>query len=128
MVTIQIITQLEDKTMFKKIRDIIFFYIVIILFFLLSINAFAADPSLIVITKGAWQKVATNVTTGQIHIKNNSPDSYFQTYRVTGQPAPTALDEGVYMPWGAIQTISSAAGIDVYIYCKGNDGRIRIDL
>ena len=103
-------------------------YILLISVLLFTLNIFAADPSLIVVTKGAWQKVATNVTTGQIHIKNNSPDSYFQTYRITGTSAPTVLDEGVYMPWGKMQTISSAAGIDVYIYCKGKDGRIRLDL
>ena len=111
--------------MLKSLKSVIFTLILVLLF---SISVFPADPSLIVITKDTWQKVATNVTTGQIHIKNTSPDSYFQTYRITGNPAPTVSDEGVYMPWGKLQTISSAAGIDVYIYCKGKDGRIRLDL
>lgn len=112
--------------MLKSIKYIVFYVIFMILLF--SLSVLAADPDLIVINEGAWQKVATNVTTGQIHIATTKPDGYFQTYRITGNPAPTLQDEGIYIPWGTTQIISSAAGIDVYIYCKGSNGKIRLDL
>lgn len=103
-------------------------YSIFILILLFSLSVFAADPVLITITKDGWQKVATNVTAGQIHIKNNVPNAYWQTYRDTGGGAPTSRDEGVRMPFGKSFDISAAAGIDVYIYCTGSDGRIRLDL
>lgn len=126
MVVIQITTQLEDKIMLRSIKYIIYYIIFMILLF--SASAFSADPILIIVTKDTWQKVATDVTTGQIHIVNTGPDSYSQTYRVTGNSPPTLFDEAVRMHWGTAQNISSSSGIDVYVYCKGKDGKIRLDL
>jgi hypothetical protein len=87
-----------------------------------------ADPALIAVTKDQWVKVATNVTAGQLHIKDTSPDNYFWTYRMTTNPAPTLRDEGVLMLWGEPGQISFSAGVDIYVWCVGADGRVRLDV
>lgn len=87
-----------------------------------------ADPALIAVPADAWLKVATNVLTGQIHIKKTTPSNYFSTYRDTGGAAPTLQDEGILMPWGKTAQIESSGGIDVYIFCAGAAGRVRVDL
>lgn len=76
-----------------------------------------------------WTKVATNVTSGQVNKLNKKPNLYLQTYRMTGNPAPTDQGEGVpiFVESGD-NIISSAAGIDVYIMAVGQDGEIRIDV
>jgi hypothetical protein len=96
--------------------------------FLFSVGAFAADPVLTAVAKDGWVKVATNVTTGQIHFRSTAPNSCWQTYRDTGGAAPTLLSEGVRVQLGGSYTISAAAGIDVYIWCDGENGQVRVDL
>lgn len=85
-----------------------------------------ADPVFVNCAKNAWTKVATNVTAGLVWKANTSP-IYFHTYRDTGNPAPTAIGEGVEMQDNIIP-ISASAGIDAYIYCKNDAGRVRVDL
>ena len=94
-----------------------------------------ADPTLVTCTADAWTKVATNVTTGVIHIITNVPGQYLQTYRDTGGAAPSGSpgEEAVLIPADEI-SIAAAAGIDVYIYVKtaptstAVNGRVRVDL
>ena len=68
--------------------------------------------------KGQWNKVLTGVTgTGTIHRKTYNKFDHLQTYRLTGAPAPTSIDEGIVMflnnsfePWG------SDSPIDIYVW------------
>jgi hypothetical protein len=85
-----------------------------------------ADPVLTACPQGVWTKVATNVTTGMIHVISLKPNKYHQTYRDTTGVAPTTLDEGV--PFEGSLQISAAAGIDVYVWATGDDGNVRVDL
>lgn len=85
-----------------------------------------ADPVVVSCTKDVWTKVATNVTTGVVHILKTDPDAYYQTYRVTTNPAPTDLTDAV--PFDTPLQISAGAGIDVYIQPKNVDGSVRVDL
>jgi hypothetical protein len=106
--------------------------IVLILFtisalFLFSVGVFAATPVLTTVTAGGWVKVATGITTGQIHFRSTAPDACWQTYRDTTDPAPTLQSEGVRVQLQESYDVSAAAAIDVYIWCDGADGQIRVD-
>lgn len=85
-----------------------------------------ADPVITACPAGAWTKVATNQTTGVIHILKTDPGKYLQTYRDTTGVAPTLITEGV--PFEESLQISAAAGIDVYVWCIGKAGSVRVDL
>lgn len=85
-----------------------------------------ADPLVVAITPAnAWQKVATNVTTGQLWVLNNNVE-YLHTHRLTGTGAPTAQSEGVDLEGNA--WISSTVAIDVYVWAIKGVGEIRVDL
>ena len=100
-----------------------------------------ANPLVVDIdTEWAWQKVATNVTTGVIH-RLSTDVYYYQTYRLTGVAAPSAPTLGT-LPEEAVkifedgnqESILSSEAIDVYIMVKydntlaGRDGKIRVDV
>ena len=88
-----------------------------------------SNPSVQSITKNTWVKVATNVFSGIIHKLSESPSRYIQTYRLTGAAAPTTLAEGVRAFLNDNpEIIKSDVGIDVYIYCFGENGSVRVDL
>lgn len=78
--------------------------------------------------KGQWNKILTGVNgTGTIHRTASNRFDHFQTNRLTGEPAPTSLDEGIVMfqnnlfePWGV------DAPIDIYIW-PIKDSILRID-
>jgi hypothetical protein len=82
------------------------------------------NPAIITCTKDTWTKVATNVATGAIY--QLTVGKCFQTYRLTGDTAPTNLLEGVDLIT-PVDTIQASAGIDVYIYSKGADRKVRVD-
>lgn len=87
------------------------------------------NPVFTDLTKDVFTKVATNVTTGQVHKINTTP-VYVQTYKLTGEGAPANTRAlGVPMFEQAItELISSSAAIDVYIMPVGVAGRIRVDV
>lgn len=85
-----------------------------------------ADPLIVECTKDIWTKVATNVTSGIIWIKNKLP-TYLQTYRDTGESAPTNKDDAIPI-YGNSIPISASAGIDVYIQPVAKDGVVRVDV
>lgn len=88
-----------------------------------------ANPILVDCSQGEWTKVATNVTTGQVHRINKKPSMYLQTYRMTGNDSPTARTEGIPLFINSeSEEISAAAGIDVYVMAIGNDGQVRVDV
>ena len=81
-------------------------------------------------TKNAWTKVATNVSTGILHIKNSGV-RYLSTYRLTGAAAPTTKEEGAPMFINNIyaEPISASAAIDVYVWVDGDvNGILRVDV
>lgn len=86
-----------------------------------------ADPTTVQCPADAWTKVATNVTEGQIWIKNTSPGVYKHTYRLTGNPAPANDDDAIPF-YGPMIPISSSAAIDVYIKPTNRIGEVRVDL
>jgi hypothetical protein len=91
-----------------------------------------ADPNFPVnIPANTWTKVASNVTSGFL-FKKRAGIRYLQTYRVIslGNPDPTLVDEGVAMFQGSSITeqISSSEPIDVWVYCDGADGVLRVDV
>lgn len=100
-----------------------------------------ANPLVIDIsTEWVWQKIATNVITGVVY-RLNTLVEYYQTFRLTGEAAPTTPTLGT-VPEEAVRIfeqsnqvpISSIDAIDVYVMVKynntiaGRDGKIRIDL
>ena len=88
-----------------------------------------ANPVFFDIPEDEWTKVATSVVTGMVHKVESTPDSYQQTYRLTGEDAPTAESDGVVLFDGMqSEPISSSDSIDVYIWAKGAAGRVRVDL
>lgn len=88
-----------------------------------------ANPNVINLTKDTWVKVATNVFTGVIHKMLNSPSGYIQTYRLTGESAPSDTSEGIICFVNDLpEEIKSSVGIDVYVYAKKNDGKVRVDV
>lgn len=89
-----------------------------------------ADPVITAITEGEWVKVATNVLAGQVHRLSNVPNVYLQTYRLTGGAAPTLESEGVlaFQRGDVTEQISASAAIDAYMWAKGGDGSVRVDI
>lgn len=85
-----------------------------------------ADPVIVECPVDEWTLVATNVLSGTVKIVKTDPDAYYETYRMTGNPAPTDLTDG--FPFRELLDISDGLGIDVYIWPKGAAGRVRVDL
>lgn len=85
-----------------------------------------ADPVVVPCPADAWTKVATNVQTGVVHVTAVKPNVYLQTYRETGEAAPTNKADAV--PFTTPLTISASTGIDVYVQPVGAAGSVRVDL
>ena len=86
-----------------------------------------ADPVVIECPQEVWTKVATNVMTGIVHVKEGINLNWFQTYRNTGNPAPTNLEDAVNLI-KPMELISNTIGIDIYVYPMRGDGTVRVDL
>ena len=89
-----------------------------------------ADPVWVICTKGVWTKVATSVTSGNIHKDTAIQSQYLQMYKMTGNPAPTLVGEGVRAFEDSLsESINATAAIDVYIWVVGDvDGLVRVDV
>lgn len=88
-----------------------------------------ADPVIVPCPIDVWTLVATNQTTGMVHILKTDPDSYAYTYRDTTNPAPAIpADKGEAVQFNPALQISAAAGIDVYVLTTGKAGSVRVDL
>lgn len=85
-----------------------------------------ANPVVVQCAADTWVKVATNVNTGIIHIVSRRPNVYFQTYRDTGEVAPTTLEGAISFKTPLL--ISSSIEIDVYIHARKKNGSVRVDL
>jgi hypothetical protein len=109
----------------------------------------ASDPVLLLLTPDVWTPVSTDILTGFLHIMHHD-FVYYQTYRLSGNPAPTIVDiqdagwegvvifdrqdriagETVFLSGAEIGAVS---GIDVYILpattakTVNTQGKIRLD-
>jgi len=89
-----------------------------------------ADPVKVDIPANQWTLVASNVVGGVISIKKWQPSRYYQTYKMTGNPAPTGdynIDTSVETLKREI-TIQGLGAIDVYMYCIDFDGEVVVAL
>lgn len=89
-----------------------------------------ANPLPVACPKGQYTKIATNVVTGQVW-KIISTARYYQTFRKTGEAAPTLFSEAVPMFQGTekiAESIMSNEAIDIYVWCKIRAGSVRVDL
>lgn len=88
-----------------------------------------ANPVIKTTIKDEWTKVASNVTAGIIKRIDKSPTVYLETYRMNDDPVPTSADEGVPCFINSdSEIIEASAGIDVYIFTRGANGEVRVDL
>ena len=100
-----------------------------------------ANPLVVnILTEWVWQKVATAVVSGNIYRLTSVVD-YYQTFRLTGQAAPsnpslgTLQAEAVRMfEINNPEPIGHSEPIDIYILVKFDntlalkDGKVRVDL
>jgi hypothetical protein len=76
------------------------------------------------LTQNTWTKVATNVTSGFIGLRNSQPSKIWKTYVLTGEAAPTdgnstgnPFDLDIAEPvLERIIEITSTVAIDVYLF------------
>lgn len=88
-----------------------------------------ANPAVITCTKNVWVLVATAVLSGTIEKLSDDPGAYVQTYRLTGQAAPTNDDDaGPLFTHDDTAEIAHTAAIDVYVKAKTRAGKVRVDL
>lgn len=89
-----------------------------------------ANPIKVDTPKNTWTKVATNVTSGIITIKQWQPSRYYQTYRVTGDPAPTGdqNEDTSTVTTGQEISIAATEAVDVYLYCYQQDGEVVLSI
>jgi hypothetical protein len=85
-----------------------------------------ADPVVIPLLKDVWTLVLENATTGIIHIKDERPRLYLQTFRTTGTPAPTDNSDAVRI-YGQAAELSTDDFVDVYIKAVEAPGEVRVD-
>lgn len=90
-----------------------------------------STPIFMDLTADTWVKVATAVTTGQVHRVKTGPSKYLSTYiQPTGDPAPAddpLLGVSMFVDTESEQ-ISFSASADVYVRSVGADGRVRVDV
>lgn len=91
-----------------------------------------SNPNFIDCPANQWTKVATSVVAGQIW-RRPQKATFLQTYRETGNPAPTLRTEGVQAfpvpPQNqGLEEISSSSPIDIYLFAVKFAGDVRVDL
>ena len=90
-----------------------------------------ADPLVVSCAQGAYTKIATDVTKGEIYKMTTYAGGYLYTYRDTGEAAPTAKAEGVeiFRNGSIVQPIwERSAGVDIYIWAVNAIGSVRVDV
>lgn len=91
-----------------------------------------ADPVLVDCPEGAFTKVATDVTVGEIYQMIRDEGPYLYSYRETGEAAPTDKSEAVPIFLGenniVLEIWERSAGIDIYIWCDSTPGQVRLDV
>jgi hypothetical protein len=82
-----------------------------------------ADPSVVALTKDVWTKAATNINVARFNIKISKANVVYQTYRMTGNPAPTDLSDAVPVLDNEV-AFNVANGIDVYFQPAREDSSV----
>lgn len=86
-----------------------------------------ANPQIIDCPADEWTEIATGVTTGLVHVKQGTDAVWLQTYRLTGEAAPTDKIDAIALE-KPTDEIGANAPIDVYVYPEGKAGKVRVDL
>ena len=92
----------------------------------------------IAIPKDTWVKVASGVSSGNVFLQtpvmsDNTSKSmrltwtYYIDSRAAGSAAPTTLATAMNANVEVSHIIKDSASIDVYVYCKGLNGRCRVE-
>ena len=85
------------------------------------------NPVFVNLLKDQWVKVATGVFGGTIHLINPN-GLYLQAYRLTGDPEPTIMREGVKaFELSQTEIIPPSEGLDVYLWAD-NNCTVRVDV
>lgn len=79
--------------------------------------------------KDTWVLAAEGVTYCRINQQNTQRVQYFFTYRDTGAtPTPAQLTD-TEIKWDVRSLdINTSESADVWVVCRGGDGRIRVDI
>ena len=90
------------------------------------------NPVFVDCPEGQYTKIATGVTSGIVWRVNGNVE-YLYTYRLTTEAAPTLLSDAVRIFKDDDESdnqvsISASASIDIYIWCAGGPGRVRVDV
>ena len=90
-----------------------------------------ATPVFVDLPKDTWTKIAENITVGQVHLVDNSPNVVRSTYiQPTGGTAPAddaALGVPAFVEGSTEQMLFNAAA-DVYLRPEGVASRVRVDV
>ena len=86
-----------------------------------------ADPTVTALTRDTWIKVATNITAGTFDVVRFGTQAVFQTYRMTGNAAPTDLTDGIVLTANQL-IVAAPAAIDLYLYAQDHTSKVRISL
>lgn len=85
-----------------------------------------ANPVIINVPANEWHKIATAVQNGLIRTLNPTDNEWYQTFKLTGQSAPT--DEPEVKLLFQTDIINADVDVDIYVYHKKTPGRVRIDI
>lgn len=85
------------------------------------------NPILVDLPKDTWAKVAEAVTIGQVSIVDSKPSQVLYTYRLTGDPVPDGVAEGVPLTRTTTKIINNVP-IDVYLRAQNMNGTARVDI
>lgn len=88
--------------------------------------------------RDSWVKIATGVSKGNIYLflpniaatdnLMNTDWEYFVDSKPTGAPGPTDFSTAMSAIIETTHSINDTAAIDVYVYSKGLDGSVRLEL
>ncbi len=86
------------------------------------------NPVVVSCPEDVWTLVAFNTQSASIHKLSLEPGSYKQTYRISGQAAPTDdADAIIIFETDTGHVFSHSPGVDIYIKAIGGDGSVRLD-
>ena len=95
-----------------------------------------ANPVIVTCAENTWTRVAENVTSATIYLLTNPiyrpienrPLQYYQTYRNTGDAAPTDLTDAINVSWNDRGfEFSNPDSSDIYVYAVDAEGSVRVD-
>lgn len=89
-----------------------------------------ANPLKVPCPANVWTKVATGVTSGTVVKLDSTPAKYLQTYRLTGETAPSDdTDAGILFEFDKNSAeIGHNVSIDVYVKAVTAAGAVRVDI